>query len=221
MRFRGLLVVTLAAAAAAAPAVLAAAAPTLFGVVGPGFTISLEDAAGAKVTQLDPGTYQIEIADRSPDHNFHLTGPGVDEATSVEGTGTVVWTVTLQNGRYTLLCDPHPSDMRQTFVAGTPPPPPPPVVRTRLLATVGPTRAITLRSASGRALRSLTRGAYAIVVRDRTKVHNFHLVAPGVNRRTAVAGTGTVTWNVTLRAGTLRFFSDAAPKTLRGSLPVR
>jgi hypothetical protein len=31
---------------------------------------------------------------------FHLKGPGVDRSTSVRGTSTVVWLVTLKPGRY-------------------------------------------------------------------------------------------------------------------------
>lgn len=219
MRSRGLAVVVLAAAVAAAPTALGAGAPSLFGTVGPGTTITLRDAAGASVTRLDPGTYELEVEDLAEEHNFRLRGPGVDRATSVEGTGRETWTVTLRDGVYTVLCDPHFTSMRRELVVGTPPPPPPPAP-TRLVATVGPRSTISLRSASGSVLRSLKAGAYAIVVRDRTRAHNFHLVGPGVNRRTAVAGTGTLTWRVTLRPGTLRFFSDRAPKTVKGSIRV-
>ena len=34
---------------------------TLTGVVGPGFTIRLNDSTGAPVKQLDPGTYTIQV----------------------------------------------------------------------------------------------------------------------------------------------------------------
>lgn len=206
---------------AAAPAALGAAAPQLFGTVGPDFSIKLADASGAAVTKVDPGTYEVEVRDLSDFHNFRLAGPGVEQTTGVEETGTFRWTVTFANGTYTLLCEVHPSSMRRTFVSGTPPVAPPPAAPTRLLATVGPKATIGLRSATGARLRSLKPGRYAIVVRDRTKRHNFHLVAPGTNRKTGVAAVTTTTWRVTLRAGTLRFFSDKAPKTLKGSIPVR
>ena len=55
----------------------------LFATVGPGFTISLRNASGALVTQLDPGTYEIEVNDLSAEHNFRLTGPGVNQATEI------------------------------------------------------------------------------------------------------------------------------------------
>jgi hypothetical protein len=223
MRLRGPALVALAASLTAAPGALSAAAPSLFGVVGPGFTITLRDASGANVSRLDPGTYELEVRDLSEEHNFRLTGPGVNRATSIGDTGTETWTVTLQDGTYTVLCDPHFTSMRRELTVGTPPatPPPPAVVPTRLLATVGPARTITLRNAKGAVLKRLKPGAYTVVVRDRTKAHNFHLVGPGVNRKTGVATTGTTTWKVTLRAGTLRFFSDRAAKTLKGSIPVR
>jgi hypothetical protein len=57
-------------------------------------------------------------------------------------------------------------------------------------------------------------------VRDRSRRHNFHLTGPGVNRRTAVARTGTVTWNLTLRAGTFRYVSDPQARRVRGSFVV-
>jgi len=84
------------------PAALAAAAPQLFGTVGPDFSIDLEDAGGARVTKVDPGSYEIVVRDLSPDHNFHLSGPGVNESTQVEGTGTVTWPVVLRDGTYVL-----------------------------------------------------------------------------------------------------------------------
>ena len=56
----------------------------LFATVGPDFTISLRNAQGQNVTQLDPGHYRILVEDRSDFHNFHLSGPGVSLATDVE-----------------------------------------------------------------------------------------------------------------------------------------
>ncbi len=70
--------------------------------VGPGFTISLSTEAGARVTNLDPGTYEITVDDMSEEHNFHLRGPGVDRATEIGDVGTQQWTVTLRDGTYTV-----------------------------------------------------------------------------------------------------------------------
>ena len=88
---------------------------TLTASVGPGFDISLTGADGAAVSTLAAGDYTIEVDDQSDIHNFHLTGPGVDEMTDVGGTGTDTWTVTLEAGSYHFQCDPHASTMNGDF----------------------------------------------------------------------------------------------------------
>jgi hypothetical protein len=92
----------LGAAAALATAVLAgsalgsAKATKLSGTVGPGFTITLKNSSGKPVKKLKSGRYTISVSDKSPIHNFHLSGPGVDkEITSVPFTGTKKITVRL------------------------------------------------------------------------------------------------------------------------------
>jgi hypothetical protein len=228
MRVRGLLVLSACAAFVVVPGAAPAPAQAvkLVGTVGPGFSISLEFADGRPVTQIDPGTYEITVRDLSEEHNFHLYGPGVEEFTQVETTGTVTWTVTFREARYTIQCDPHPSQMVRVITVGNPPPAPmpkPPATKTapKLLATVGPKSTISLRSASGAVLHhGVKAGAYSVVVRDRTKLHNFHLVGKGVNRRSTVAGLGTTTWKLNLAKGMLRFYSDKAPKTVKGSVKV-
>jgi plastocyanin len=213
----------LAATALVAFAVPATAhAADLVATVGPGFTIDLRDAQGQRVTALDPGAHRITVEDRSEFHNFHLAGPGVDRATDVEFIGTVVWEVTLTDGIYVFVCDPHQDSMRGSFNVGNvplPPPPPPPAQPRQLVATVGPGAAISLTQ-NGRRVRTLAAGAYVITVRDRSRIHNFHLTGPGVNRRTAVARTGTFRWTVTLRAGTYRYVCDPHRLRMRGSVRV-
>ena len=227
MRIRGLVVLAACAGLALVPGALPAPAQAtkLFGTVGPGFTITLASAEGRLVTQLDPGTYEITVRDLSDEHNFRLFGPGVEEFTPVEGTGTVTWTVTFREGRYRIQCDPHSSQMDAVFTVGNPPPvttppPPPATPLPKLLATVGPKATISLRSASGVTLTRVKAGRYSVVVRDRSTRHNFHLVGPGVNRRSTLAGTGTTTWTVKLAKGVLRFYSDRSPATVRGSVRV-
>lgn len=107
--------VAIAAAAAilAVPAALAGT-PTLVGTVGPGFTITLTQG-GKKVTKLKAGTYVFKITDKAIDHNFHLKGPGVDKKTSTPKKVAVTWTVKLQKGKYTYVCDPHASFMKGSF----------------------------------------------------------------------------------------------------------
>lgn len=88
----------------------AAAAGVLTGVVGESdaYVITLKDGTGAPVTSLKAGSYTVKVKDASKIHNFHLTGAGVEEKTSVADTTEVTWTVTLTPGTYTYTCDPHP-----------------------------------------------------------------------------------------------------------------
>lgn len=81
------------------------------------YEIVLTDASGEVVEQLAPGTYTIEVRDLSRIHNFHLLGPGVDEATSVPEVEDVTFTVTLGEGDYRYLCDPHPTMRGDVAVA--------------------------------------------------------------------------------------------------------
>lgn len=97
----------------------------------------------------------------------------------------------------------------------------------RLVATVGPARQISLMR-GGRKVSAISKGTYLIVVRDRSKVDNFHLqgpddpAAPRVDRRTRIPFVGTVTWRVTFRgAGQYIFRSDRKSSTIGGSFRVR
>jgi plastocyanin len=83
--------------------------PKLTGVVGPGFTISLTP----KPTKA--GTYTLVVKDKSNIHNLRLKGPGVNVATTVPFVGSKTFTVTLKKGKYTFICDPHPTTMVGTF----------------------------------------------------------------------------------------------------------
>jgi hypothetical protein len=77
---------------------------------------------------------------------------------------------------------------------------------------------ISLRTVAGRVVRTVHPGTYRVVVRDRSRVHNFHLLGIGLNRRTTPAFLGTVTWTVRFVAGrTYRFRCDTHPIRLRGS----
>ncbi len=187
----------------------------LFGTVGPGFTISLRDASGARVTRLDPGTYDIEIQDLSDEHNFHLTGPSVNRSTEIGDTGMVTWTVTLVEGVYRYVCDPHSGTMNGSITVGNPPTTTPPpsnaiTAKARLVLTSGPAQVITLRTRTGTAVKTVKRGTYTVTVRDRSAVHNAHIVAPGYKRKTSpLTYQGTQVWKVKLaRLGTLRFLCD-------------
>jgi plastocyanin len=213
-----LLIAILAAVAVSIPAA-ATGAPnvTLTASVGPGFTISLRNADGSAVRNLAPGTYDISVTDNSIEHNFHLTGPGVDMATPVETTGSTSWTVTFTDGTYSFRCDPHPSQMRGSFTVGNVPPPPPPPGK---LSGRVSARAISLNTASGGRVTSLVENTFRITVSDTSKKQNFHLIGPGVNRKTGVAARRKATWTVRLRPGKYTYRSDKS-RRLRRTFTVK
>lgn len=190
---------------------------TLIGTVGPGFTISLT-MNGQPVRQLDPGDYTIQVSDQSDLHDFHLSGPGVNQATDVPGMGDTTWNVTLVDGTYSYVCDAHVSTMHGSFRVGAPPPT---VKNGKLFANVGPGSTITLGTAAGKRTARVTGGSYTITVVDKSKTHSFHLSGPGVNKKTGAKFTGKVVWKVTLQpASAYRYWSDARPtlgSTLRTS----
>jgi plastocyanin len=219
MRFRLAVLAGCVGAALIPSAGVFAANPQLVANVGANdaFAISLQDANGNKVTHLDPGTYTIVVHDFSSLHNFHLTGPGVDQATDVDGTGDVTWSVTLADGVYKFVCDAHPSIMKGNFAVGSAALPQP---ATKLSGTVGPGRKISLRYADGSKLTVLAgSNQVAITVNDRSRTDNFHLTGKGVNKTTGVGFRGRVTWKLTLQAGKYVYRSDRH-KSLRGSFTV-
>ncbi|HET8742444.1 MAG TPA: plastocyanin/azurin family copper-binding protein [Gaiella sp.] len=109
---RMLAAVALAALATVLPATASSAtgaAPVYKGTVGPGFTITL----AKKPTKA--GKVTLAVSDRSSIHDFHLTGPGVNVKTSIGGTGTKTFQLTLKKGTYRYVCDPHASIMHGSF----------------------------------------------------------------------------------------------------------
>lgn len=70
-----------------------------------------------------------------------------------------------------------------------------------------------------KAVTTLTAGTDTFVVSDRSVKQSFHLIGPGVNKKTGTKTAGRVTWTVVLRKGTYRYFSDANPQ-LKGSFTV-
>jgi plastocyanin len=101
------------------------------------FTITLSASTVA------PGTYQFNITDYATIHNFDLckgtscTGSNTIHKTSIGGTGSVSWTVTLAAGTYTYQCDFHPTEMKGHLVVKVPPVSITSVTATRTLVTVG------------------------------------------------------------------------------------
>jgi hypothetical protein len=98
----------------------------------------------------------------------------------------------------------------------------PVTAKTKLVLTTGPSFRITLKTAAGKSFKTMKRGTYTVVVRDRSDFHNAHLTAPGrVNKKTSVPFRGTVTWKVKLaKTGTLRFRCDPHASQMNGSRKI-
>jgi len=89
----------------------------LVGTVGKNdaFTISLTDDQGGAITNLAAGTYKLTVHDDSGIHNFHVTGSGVDDKTSIPKAEVKTYSLTVSAGTYTFLCDSHPATMKGSF----------------------------------------------------------------------------------------------------------
>jgi plastocyanin len=95
----------------------------------------------------------------------------------------------------------------------------PATAATKLVGTVGPSFTITLKKA-GKKVTTLKAGKYTITVQDKSDFHNFHLMGPGVNKKTTVSQVKTLTWTVTLKKGTYRYVCDPHSTSMKGSFKV-
>lgn len=114
-RFLPLVAALALAAPLAAPA--STTATRLAAVTGPGMTITVKKA-GTKVTRLTAGRYTITVSDKSPAHDFVLTGPGIRNRviTGLAFRSSKTVTVTLNRGRYEYYCTPHRSMGMKGFI---------------------------------------------------------------------------------------------------------
>ncbi len=89
----------------------------------------------------------------------------------------------------------------------------------KLNATVGPGFDITLKR-NGTKVTRVAPGKYTLVVADKSSIHNFHLVGPGVRIDSGIGRSGTKTYTVALRKGTYRFLCDPHELVMHGSFRV-
>jgi Copper binding proteins, plastocyanin/azurin family len=89
-----------------------------------------------------------------------------------------------------------------------------------LTGTVGPGFTITLKNRT-KLVKTLAPAKYAFVINDKSSIHNFHLIGPGVNRKTSVGAKGTTHWTLTLRVGTYRYMCDPHATIMKGSFIVK
>jgi plastocyanin len=89
-----------------------------------------------------------------------------------------------------------------------------------LKGTVGPGFTITLTTADGDPVETLSAGSYDLEVEDLSSAHNFHLSGPGVDVSTDVAETGTQNFSVDVAAGSYEFVCDPHASQMNGSFEV-
>ena len=83
-----------------------------------------------------------------------------------------------------------------------------------LKAKVGPGFSIEVKNAAGKDLQTIKAGTYRIKVEDKAAIHNFHLIGPGLNKKTGISFKGDATWTIKLKPG--RYTYQCDPHHLSG-----
>ena len=87
--------------------------------------------------------------------------------------------------------------------------------------TVGPGFTISLALNGSQVTRLKTGVPYRFLIRDRSSIHDFHLIGPGLNRvLTTVDFTGTKSFVLKLKKGSYRFQCDPHADFMHGSFRV-
>ena len=91
----------------------------------------------------------------------------------------------------------------------------------KLAGHVGPDSSFKITfTKGGKKVTKLKPGKYVVVITDTSKIHNFHLKGPGVDKKTSVSGKGTSTWKVTLKKGKYTYLCDPHTALMHGSFTV-
>lgn len=64
-------------------------------------------------------------------------------------------------------------------------------------------------------------GKVRLVVTDKSNIHNFHLIGPGVDVKTSVSAVGTKTFVITLKKGKYQFVCDPHKSFMKGTFTVK
>ena len=92
----------------------------------------------------------------------------------------------------------------------------------KLVGSVGPGFTISLKTAAGTKVTTLKPGTYAITVRDRSRIHDFRLQGPALNKVFSTVGAvGTKTVTVRLGSGRYQFFCQPHASAMHGAFSVR
>jgi plastocyanin len=82
-----------------------------------------------------------------------------------------------------------------------------------LTGEVGPGFSIEVKKGNTD-LKTIKAGTYRIKVEDKASIHNFHLIGPGLNKKTSVSFKGETTWTIKLKPG--RYTYQCDPHAARG-----
>lgn len=92
---------------------------------------------------------------------------------------------------------------------------------TVLKGTVGPGFDISMTTADGGELGTISPGSYVLEVEDLASIHNFHLTGPdGGDVSTSVEEEGTQSFDIELEPGTYSFVCDPHASSMSGSFEV-
>jgi plastocyanin len=87
-------------------------------------------------------------------------------------------------------------------------------------AVVGPGFNISVTAGNKKGNFVAQTGTYTITVFDKSNIHNFHLMGPGVNKKTGVAAKGTFTWKLKLKTGTYKYVCDPHASIMKGQFRI-
>jgi plastocyanin len=89
-----------------------------------------------------------------------------------------------------------------------------------LVGEVGPGYSIEVQKA-GKDLKTIKAGTYRIKVEDKAAIHNFHLIGPGLNKKTGISFKGETTWTIKLKPGRYTYQCDPhAASGMKGTFRV-
>ena len=89
-----------------------------------------------------------------------------------------------------------------------------------LTGEVGPGFSIEVKKGNTD-LKTIKAGTYKLKVEDKASIHNFHLMGPGINKKTSVPFKGDVVWTVKLKPGKYTYQCDPhAASGMKGTFKV-
>jgi hypothetical protein len=90
-----------------------------------------------------------------------------------------------------------------------------------LSGEVGPGFSIEVKNKAGKDLKTIKAGTYKIKVEDKASIHNFHLIGPGLNKKTGISFKGDTIWTIKLKPGRYTYQCDPhAASGMKGHFTV-